>query len=98
MLFDGVGANAVHQRLKHHRPVQSEQAADGQQREAEAELDAGAEVGSEMMSSEKPLEPSGILVVMSPIAATARKSAITSCSAPGVFAAVGVDVEIPAAL
>ena len=81
--LNGVGADAVHQRLEQHGAVQPEQPAHCQQREAEAELDARAEVGGQMMmSSEKPLEPSGILVEMSPMAATERKSAISSCSAP----------------
>ena len=35
-----------------------------------------------MISSEKPREPSGIFVVISPIALRLRKSAISSCSAP----------------
>ena len=40
MLVDRAGADAVHQRLEEHRAVEAEQPADGDQREAEAELDA----------------------------------------------------------
>ena len=62
--------------------VQPEQPADRQQREAEAELDAGAEIGGDDDQQREPAEPSGILVVISPIACRLRKSAKTSCSAP----------------
>ena len=43
----GIGPDAIHQRLEQHGAIQSEQAADREQRETEAELDSGAEVGGE---------------------------------------------------
>src|SRR6266849_418166 len=44
--LDCAGANVIHQRLEPHGAVPAEQAAYGQQREAEAELDAGAKISS----------------------------------------------------
>ena len=56
-------------RLESDRAVEAEQAAHGQQREAEAELDAGPKSAVMMTRSEKPSEPSGSLVSISPMAA-----------------------------
>ena len=79
---DRAGAHAGGERLEVHRAVQAEQAADAEQREAEAELDAGAELGGDDDQQREALAPSGIVVVMMPIALTARKPAKTSSSAP----------------
>ena len=44
---DRPGAHALGQRVEPHRAVEAEQPADAEQREAEAELDAGAELGGD---------------------------------------------------
>ena len=51
-----------------------------------------------MISSEKPWLPSGMRVVMSPIAFRLRKSLTVSSSAPAYSLAVEVEEEIAAAL
>ena len=51
-----------------------------------------------MISSEKPFEPSGIFVVMRPIALTVTISAIDELEHAGVFLAVEIEEEVAAAL
>ena len=91
------GPYALHQRLEVHRPVEPDQAADREQREPEAELDAGAELDRQHDQQRETRGAVGVLRGDDADRPDRQELQELELEGSGVLAAVGVQEQVAAA-